>query len=205
MNSKKLSNFIITTLVLTWLYALIRYNLFKHIVFAHLPLYVTNKAIALSAVIFIAAASFWKKNNSPHTKLYLNSFGFFLALIHVMISIILLGPDYFPNLFASGKFNVFGELSILFGILAFTAFIILLISTTTREYLKNILRRILSPDYINILGILFIVFHTFLIGIKGWLSPKLWPGYLPPISLLGFVVAVIPVIKRVFGKMEVEA
>jgi len=204
MNSKKLSNFIIATVVLTWLYALVRYIIFKHVAFAQLPLYVTNKAIALSAIIFIAAATLKTKNNGPDTKLYLSSFGFFLALIHVIISIILLEPDYFPKLFAGGKFNIFGELSILFGILAFTAFIILLISTTTREYLKDILKRIASPDFINILGLLFLVFHTFLLGIKGWMTPKQWPGYLPPITLLGFIVAIIPIFKKIFGKMEID-
>jgi hypothetical protein len=38
--------------------------------------------------------------------------------------------------------------------------------------------------------------HLVALGFKGWLKPQAWPGWLPSISLLAFVAAVIPLIVR---------
>ena len=41
--------------------------------------------------------------------------------------------------------------------------------------------------------------HVLVMGISGWLSPSTWSGYLPPISLVGFIVAAIPLLVKMLG------
>ena len=39
--------------------------------------------------------------------------------------------------------------------------------------------------------------HLFALGFKGWLKPEAWPAWMPSISLVAFVVTIIPlVVKR---------
>ena len=39
--------------------------------------------------------------------------------------------------------------------------------------------------------------HLFVLGVKGWTTPSKWPSGLVPISLLAFVIALVPlVVKR---------
>jgi hypothetical protein len=40
--------------------------------------------------------------------------------------------------------------------------------------------------------------HVLVMGLSGWLQPAGWPGGLPPISLLAFIAALIPVLVRLY-------
>jgi DMSO/TMAO reductase YedYZ heme-binding membrane subunit len=46
------------------------------------------------------------------------------------------------------------------------------------------------------LSLVLVAVHLVALGFKGWLKPEAWPGWLPSISLLAFVAAVIPLIVR---------
>src|SRR3989338_7892142 len=90
-------------------------------------------ALALAAVMLIALsydlgplARFWPGvfvRELP-TRKYFGLFGFGLAAMHVIISLLIFSPAYYPKFFAeSGKLNMTGELSLLFGVLAFFIFL----------------------------------------------------------------------------------
>ncbi len=40
--------------------------------------------------------------------------------------------------------------------------------------------------------------HVLVMGLSGWLAPQGWPGFLPPISLVAFIAAVIPLLVKLF-------
>ena len=47
------------------------------------------------------------------------------------------------------------------------------------------------------LALALVVVHLVVLGLKGWLTPGKWPAGMVPISLVAFVVALIPlVVKR---------
>jgi hypothetical protein len=38
--------------------------------------------------------------------------------------------------------------------------------------------------------------HVLVMGLSGWFEPGGWPGSLPPISLVAFIAALIPLLVR---------
>jgi DMSO/TMAO reductase YedYZ heme-binding membrane subunit len=50
--------------------------------------------------------------------------------------------------------------------------------------------------------LLLVVCHLVVLGLKGWLKPKGWPAWIPPISLVAVVAASIPLFVK--GKLEHE-
>ncbi len=188
---------IITAVVsLSWIYAVIRYNVLKNVEFAHLPLYVTNKSFALSAVILVCLATLKSEKHGKDYSVYLSTAGYLIAMVHMLITFILINKEYFPSLFSGGKLNIFSELSLLFGVFTFTAFTFLVIFMITRDYYRNLFGQIFTINFLNLLALTFLGFHSLLLGIKTWASPKTWPAMLPPISLIGFIAAIITIAKR---------
>ena len=41
--------------------------------------------------------------------------------------------------------------------------------------------------------------HVLVMGLSGWLKPDGWPAMLPPISLLAFAVALVPLAVKMTG------
>ncbi len=188
--------FIVLIVFLSWAYAVVRYNIFKQVEFAQLPLYVTNKSFALSAVILVCIATLKSEKFGKDFSVYLSTAGYLIALTHMLITYTIIKPEYFPKLFVSGKLTVFGEMSLLFGVLTFTAFTFLVIFMITRDYYRNLFGQIFTINFLNLLALTFLSFHTLLLGIKNWSSPQTWPAMLPPISLLGFIATIVTIVKR---------
>ncbi len=38
--------------------------------------------------------------------------------------------------------------------------------------------------------------HVFFMGYAGWMTPQDWPGYMPPITIISFVVAIVFLVRR---------
>ncbi len=194
-------NFVIAIVIISWLYAFIRYNILKGIAFAHLPLYVTNKSMAISAIIILSTAAITFGEEGEKSRNYLNTIGFLLVILHVIMSVVVLNKSYFDTMFYKGRLTALSELALLVGILAFISFFILFLNRIASDKFRTTLGLIFNNNFISILGLIFLLFHTFFIGFKSWLNPEKWPGYLPPITLIGFVIGVIPLVTK-FAKRE---
>jgi hypothetical protein len=46
------------------------------------------------------------------------------------------------------------------------------------------------------LGLALVSAHLLAMGGAGWLTPSRWPGHMPPITLLAFLAAVLPLLLR---------
>src|SRR3989338_5522076 len=165
----------IIILLVVFAYAVIRYNVIKGVPWVELPLYISNKAISLSAVMFIALsyalgslARFWPKTFVPALSMrkFFGLLGFGLAALHGLISLLIFTPAYYPKFFlGSGKLNLVGELSMLFGILAFFVFASVAISSIPAVAKSMEPERWLAMQRVGYLGLILVFFHVFFMGL----------------------------------------
>lgn len=203
---KKTVIIILIVVGLSFLYAIVRYNLVRSVPFDNIPLYISNKAIALSATILIGLsfllgplARFWPNQFVPHLPLreHLGVFGFGLAALHAVVSLILLTPAYYPRFFAEdGRLNFIGETSMLFGVLAFLIFAS--ITVTSLPPMEKQMDQI-QWKFIQRLGYLayvFVLAHVGIMGYRGWFRPEAWQYGLASISLISALFIIFVLVMR---------
>jgi hypothetical protein len=130
-------------------------------------LFILNKAISLSVIILLLHMLIGNLSCQEWNWRFCSAFLKVKISLHVLISVVLLGMDYYSKLMAGGVLTAFGSISILGGIAAFVLI---------RERVK----------IHNLLVIGLLIGHLFFLGFPGWLTPDQWHGSLPPISLLSF-------------------
>lgn len=190
MKSKSdIKNIIILSFIFSMFYAILRYNVFNEIPWVDLPIFILNKAVALTIILLL----FYNQLNKKLTEISRNKLWismFVLTIFHLILSTVILQPEYFGKFFDSTKLNIVGSLTILFGVLSFLGFFINWIIS-----LNGKLNPAFSFDDLQIIKLKYFVYlflgvHIFVLGINGWLTPSNWPGYLPPISLISFILLV---------------
>lgn len=188
--------FLSIILVLSLVYAFIRYNIFKEPVTENNFLYVTNKAIAITAIISLAMAyvvsnlkrlGFKIKSSNHNTKKYFGVYGFFLSAIHILITLFILSPVIFGKFFTGDELNLKGLGTILFGAFGFIVFILPAIATIPKVAKTLGVKKWLTLQRYGYAGLFFVVFHLLVMGFSGWFDTSHWPGGLVPISLLSVI------------------
>jgi DMSO/TMAO reductase YedYZ heme-binding membrane subunit len=194
-------------------YAIFRYHIFGGVDWAHLPLFIANKAISLSAVFFIAISYLIGKtirayNDEPAKRLILIKFcglmGFSLAAIHALMALCVLNPAYFGKYFAAdGRLNWIGELGMTVGIIGLWALTMPAIATlpTMAKDLGG--WRWKRAQRMGYLCLLLVATHLIVLGWRGWMAPSKWQWGLPPISLLAVAAALVALVvkmRRLRGK-----
>jgi DMSO/TMAO reductase YedYZ heme-binding membrane subunit len=195
------------------IYAIIRYHFAGGTPWEHFPLFILNKIISLSAVIFVVASYLIGKiirwhDNDKQLRLVVIKFcglmGFFLACVHAFMSVFLFTPSYFTKYFSpDGRLNLMGELGMTMGIIAL--FFLLSPAITTIPMMPKELggKRWKRSQRMGYLALILVVAHLVVLGLKGWITPEKWPAGLIPISLVAVIVAVIPlVVKRKVDREE---
>jgi DMSO/TMAO reductase YedYZ heme-binding membrane subunit len=189
------------------LYSVIRYHIAGDVPWSQFPLFILNKATSLAAVIFVACSYLigkiirWHDDNKA-LRLVVIKFcglmGFFLACAHAFFSLLLWSPAYFAKYFAvDGKVNLYGELGMTAGVVAL--FFLLAPAITTLPMMPKAIGgwRWKRSQRAGYTALALVGIHLLALGLKGWLTPGAWPAGLVPISLIAFVVAVLPIfVKR---------
>jgi DMSO/TMAO reductase YedYZ heme-binding membrane subunit len=188
------------------LYAIIRYHLAGDVAWGHFPLFILNKATSLAAVVFIALSYLipkvipWHDDNKP-LRLVVVKFcglmGFFMAGAHAFFSVCLITPAYFAKYFdADGRLNGQGEVGLAVGVIAL--FFLMSPAITTLPMMPKAIggQRWKRSQRMGYIALIFVVVHLIALGLKGWLAPQGWTAGLPPISLLAFVAALVPLIVK---------
>lgn len=196
---------LLSTFALSLGYAVLRYNVLGGVAWAQLPLFVVNKAISVSAVAliassyFVARASRGSETEREHRQpliRFLGVSGFALAFLHSIMSLALLSPHYFASFFGDGRMNLKGEASVLFGVLAlFWLCFPALGSLLQMQTGSKVQRRNPAWDA-STLALFCVLVHIFVIGSRGWVAPSAWPGSMPPLTMIAFVVALLPLLAR---------
>jgi len=148
-------------------YATVRYNIFGDVPWDSFPLFILNKAISLSAIMLLLHMLIRNMSCKEGNRRFCSVFLKVKISLHVLISVVLLGMDYYPKLMADGVLTAFGSISILGGIAAFV-----------------LIRDRVKIHNLAMIGLLMA--HLFFLGFPGWLTPGQWHGSFPPISLLSF-------------------
>mgnify|MGYP001563494816 CR=1 FL=1 len=211
VNWAKTNVFSIIAFAIILYYAIIRYNIIKGVPWSDIPIFISNKAIALGAVVFIALSfvigpliKFWPcifDKLQPLRK-YFGLLGFRLASVHAFMSLLIFTPQYYPKFFLeSGKLNLTGELSMLFGVMGFFIFLIVAISDIPSIEKSMKFEHWLEIQRTGYLAFFFVLLHVFVMGFGGWLTPKSWPGGLLPISLIAFIVIAVTLLLRIMTIM----
>ena len=188
-------------------YAIARYHLVGDVEWRHFPLFILNKVVALAAVGFVANSYLIGKifrwhDQDKALRLVVIKFcglvGFFLASIHALMSVLVLTPAYFGKYFLDGgKLNLQGEIGMTTGIVAL--FFLASPAITTLPMMPKALGgwRWKRSQRVGYLALLLVAVHLLFLGLSGWLTPGKWPAGMVPISLVAFVIALVPlVVKR---------
>lgn len=168
-----------TTLILLgcFTYAIARYVLFGPVDPVHIPVYILNKAVAMSAAVFLFLTAL---NDVQKKYDHVRNWGrasLHAVLLHIVLSLTILSSAYYGKFYAHGKMNLLGELTMLFGVVAAYFY----------WRIDRLKERIVSSYWLLPASALFLSGHLVAMGVKGWLSPAKWYGSLPPISLLSFL------------------
>lgn len=154
----------------TFIYSVLRYNIIGDIPFSDIPTLIVNKAIAFSIIIilFLAFLSYFYKRQEDH-KTYLFAFKIF-TLMHVILSLVVLTQNNYSKIITNEKIPLLGNLAVLAGVLSF-AYI-----SVNRFRIRYIIL------------FLLITAHLFFLGCTKWLEPEKWYGWMPPITLICFLI-----------------
>jgi DMSO/TMAO reductase YedYZ heme-binding membrane subunit len=116
---------------------------------------------------------------------------------HSLVSLFLLSPKYYAKLYAGDSLTAAALASMTLGGLGTAVFCFP--AWASRAGLKESLGldRWLTLQRMGYLGLALTAVHCLAIGLPGWLTPSKWPGGLPPITLLGFLTALLPAVKFV--------
>lgn len=186
-------------------YAIVRYNVFNAVPVKHIPLYILNKAVSLSSVLLFAWA-FIAPLRAKLTKIDYDAslakgmivVASMLAVLHVVLTMIILEPGYFKKLYAIKRFNELGEITLMFGALSIFLLLVRVVGSLEISGLGKMISDKFS-HWFNLLFSLMVMAHLFVMGglmyshkyysiwPGGWIKPHIWPGMMPPISLLAFL------------------
>lgn len=147
-----------------------------------------NKAFSFAAIIYIAIYLILEKRDHHELSTKIRKYATNLIFIHLIISLILLTPIYYQKFFDGLKFNLVGQLSLLAGVIALGLMNSLRFAKTLNLKASVSLFRKFGTELL----LLLISLHLFIMGYQGWLTPGSWPGGMPPITMLAFIVAIIP-------------
>lgn len=205
----------ITQLKIKWLcgiltffsiYAILRYIVFKGVDLANFPSYIVNKILSISGLFFLAISyasgklkALTLKDQSQQIQFvkFSGLAGFSLSAMHVFISLILISPAYYPKFYSGEMMNMTGELTMIMGVFSLYCFSIPAI--TTIPYMQEAvgIRKWQQGQRMGYLGLITALLHVVFMGFTGWVEVEKWPGYMPPISLLGALIVLVPLFLKI--------
>ncbi len=171
-------NQFLTAFLFTTLYAIIRYAGFGHVSLIHVPVYILNKSISMTAVETLLLAALGVMRSEKDRVRFWSSVCSQLVFVHILLSLGILSKGYFASYFDGDKMSLTGEVVLLRGALASYCFWRLK-ATGVSPALQRTL---------TLLACGLVAVHLFAMGFDGWLQVQKWNGGLPPITLLSFLL-----------------
>lgn len=157
-------------------YTVLRYVTFGEVSLEHLPVFLLNKSISFAAVICLFITSVYSMRTDSAAARFWGTATLHLAYIHVVLSLCILTPAYYPKFFDETRMNARGEITMLAGVLAIYGFWYV---TRGHDFL-------LQRPVMKWVSCGLVCVHLIAMGYSGWASVYTWYGYMPPVSLLSF-------------------
>ena len=183
------------------LYAILRYIIFKGVDPVHFPVYIMNKVFSSAGLFFLALSYTLGKMNGrkgvdkkekTHWIKNAGLLGFSLSAMHVVMTLMIMTPSYYPKFYEGDMMNLTGELSLFMGVLSLFFFTIPAITTIPFMQEAVGLKRWQKRQRMGYLGLFTALLHVAVMGFAGWIKVSTWPGYLPPITLISAFIAIVP-------------
>lgn len=203
---KKAVSFSIFIFALCFAYAAIRYNLVRNTPIDQLPLYINNKAIALSSTILIGISFLLGPlarflpgvfGKIVYLRKNFGLIGFFLATLHVIMTLVLFNKANYPRYFLeNGKLTFNGETALLFGILAVMVFGIVSIASLPSVEERMEEKNWKTIQRLGYLAYIFVLLHVSVMGYKGWSNPESYQYGMASITLISALFIVFVLIMR---------
>ena len=179
---KYIEKLLASIFLFTAFYAITRYHVFGPVLWQDLPVFTINKILIFSAIFLWAFnQTHWVKTDDKS-----RIFAYIKVLIglHILLSSIILKPYYLKSFFTSlNGLSLTGNLALSVGALAAALFF-------GRAYLN------LKPKSASFLILIFVAFHLFFMGWHSWLTPSHWYGFMPPITLIAFLLIAFILFKK---------
>ena len=161
----------------TFAYTLLRYVGFGEVDMTQIPVFLINKSISMSSVVFLFLSAYHTYKNQITESKFWGRDALYSAILHILFSVSILSASYYSKLFLENRLTLQGGLFIFFGICAIFLFIV----HKNPELKDKDCRTYCQLAALCLLG------HLFFLGYSGWFNIDSWYGYLPPISLLSFL------------------
>jgi len=167
-------------LFISTMYAVIRYAGYGNVSLIHLPVYILNKGISMTATVSLFIASICLVRAEKVGVRFWTDACSQLVFIHIFLSLCIFTKGYFAKFFSGDQMSLTGEMVLLTGVLAIYCFWRL-----QSAEVKPAVRQALT-----ILACALVAGHLFVMGYDGWLQVRKWNGGLPPITLLSFILVI---------------
>ena len=179
MNNRAHAAWVVTAASLA--YATLRYNVLKGVPWSDWPVFVLNKALALSSLLLLVLWAVRARRGRGTPQAVLLAAASRMALAHIGLSLVVLTPVYFPAFFLDGRLTWQAGTAVALGVAAASG-----LAAGARHAGAHASR---------LLALGLVAFgagaHAALYGYSSWLTPSSWPGYLPPITLVSFAAGLI--------------
>jgi len=167
---------VIAILGLSLGYATLRYNVFKGIPWTEWPTLTVNKGVAMAVLLLMVGALVLRE---PGRRRRMLSASGRLLLVHLALSLVLLGPVSYPSFFQEGKPTGLVALSLLLGAIG---------AATVPSVIRADLSFAAPHAFLRLGLFAFLAgLHAALLGLGNWWHPSGWPGGMPPITLISFL------------------
>ena len=174
-------------------YATLRYNICQGVPWADWATWTLNKAFAIGSLALLLVAVIRRRSNpnASYAKVLSTSVG--MAALHVVLSLMLMTPDYYAKFFTDGKLTGSAGWSMFFGVIA----AVIMTRRGRGADRKPMLEKPLAHEsesgmtkglWMVVVVAVLVAIHTLLQGWSGWFDWGKWPGGLPPITLISFVL-----------------
>ena len=198
------------TVVLSIVFAVIRYHLAGSVPWKDFPVFILNKGISLAAIILlifnfvigplrnlgISMPDGWLNSRRA-----LGMTGFLLVLLHVVMSLILFNPTIYIKLFETdGTLTFTSGISMLGGVLGFVILWAYNLSFQTHMREDQAFIKFITSRRFMLVAMLFTAIHLVFMGFNGWMEPSSWNGGIPPISLVAFIFFFVGYIINLVGR-----
>ena len=161
-------------------YATVRYNVFKGVPWSDWPVFILNKALAVSSILLVLAYVVRSRRGLAGQGADLLGAAWKLMLVHAGLSLAILSPGYFPTFFNGDKLSWQAGVSMSLGVVAAMGLGL------------NGRKGDARPTLLTGAGVVALLagLHCAFYGYAGWFDPATWPGRLPPITLISSAAAV---------------
>ena len=161
-------------------YATVRYHVFKGVSWSDWSIYTLNKAFALAALVLVITSIIRLRAGQglsiARTMLMASVF----AVLHVQMTLALLSPAYYAKLFSQGKLTAAAGVAVALGAIITVAMIVGA-KTSPELGMDN------RPRSLALLAFATGT-HAAIPSLTSWFEPSTWPGLMPPITLLSFLL-----------------